>query len=486
MGDPQPKGEQPKAPLNTKPERPQLPAEGGEIFRAVSFCSPGMRLAANEHAAANDDSPNDDSKSDKDADGSESKLKTGSASVQPGAAPDSSVALVENTPVSKDWAQKVVVIGGGSYGTAIAHRLAQGGEDVMLWDRRSDTARGINRERRNPHYLKDVLLSETLRATESLSKGLEDRGVIIVAIPSHALQERLPQIKPHPQSLVISLTKGLIVEGWDPKGDPVLVAKGPPVGSRVLTPLQYMRTLEGWKDVEGLAVAAGPGFAKNIVNGCRFGITVASHSDEARLQAYYVLAGKGLLVETSNDPVAVEVAAAMKNVIAVAAGVVQGLKRPDGTDMYGTEEIELLKAQGMKETARIVRHLGGHFRNLNLFSGWADLNLTTKDGSSRNNQVGRDIAAGLSIVDILGQRDRTAEGVYAAWAVKRMTDPVFETDGSMVRSGLYTPLTNALIDIIQKRATPHRIIDVFFEKNGTLKKESIDADPFGAQYFPLD
>jgi glycerol-3-phosphate dehydrogenase (NAD(P)+) len=389
---------------------------------------------------------------------------------------------VNNLPISPEWGNKVLMLGGGSYGTAISHRLAGDDVDVLMWDRNGESVHSINTQHTNPRYLKNFLLSESLRATQSLKVGMLDRGIIVVALPSQALPQVLPHLRPHPDSLIISLTKGFIIEGWDPQKDPHQLLTGPPEGARVLTPMEYYKTLEGWSDVKNVVAVAGPGFAKNILSGCRFGLTAASHSEEAARRASYLLTGDNLRVQTSLDPVGVEIAAAMKNVIAIAIGVVQGLKNQDGSPRYGIEEIEFVKAKGMEEMMRLSKHFGGRYRTLHTFAGWADLNLTTASTDSRNNRLGRELAAGGKLLDIVAQLGQTAEGIYAAWGAKRLTDPRRVGDGWV--PGIRMDLTNALIDIVQEYQKPSRIIDVFFKQNQDSPNFGGTDDPFVDRPFP--
>lgn len=390
-----------------------------------------------------------------------------------------------NAPQTQGWGSKVLMLGGGSYGTAIAHRLAANDTDVLLWDRNGETVNSINTQHTNPKYLKGALLSETLRATQSLDVGMLDRGVIVIALPSQALPSVLPHLRPHPDSLIISLTKGFIIEGWNPQSDPKHLLTGPPVGAKVMTPREYLKTLDGWRDVENVVSVAGPGFAKNIMRGCRFGLTVAAPegSPEAARRAGYLLTSDKLRVQLSGDPVGVEIAAAMKNVIAIAVGAVQGLTNQDGTARYGVEEIEFVKAKGIEEMARLSKHLGGRYRTLHTFAGWADLNLTTASTESRNNRLGRELAQGGKLLDIISQLGQTAEGVYAAWGAKRLSDP--QLVNGVWESGVRMDLTNALIDIIQGIERPSRVIDVYFKRTHTVEPgfDSTD-DPFGEQPWP--
>ncbi len=386
----------------------------------------------------------------------------------------------KNDRLTERWGSKVLMLGGGSYGTAIAHRLASSDTDVLMWDRNGETVNSINTQHTNPKYLKGALLSETLRATQSLDVGMLDRGVIVIALPSQALPSVLPHLRPHPDSLIISLTKGFIIEGWDPQSDPKQLISGPPAGAKVMTPREYLKTLDGWRDVENVVSVAGPGFAKNIMNGCRFGLTVAAPEGcpEAALRARYLLTSDKLRVQLSDDPVGVEIAAAMKNVIAIAVGAVQGLTNSDGTSRYGIEEIEFVKTKGIEEMIRLSRHLGGRIRTTHTFAGWPDLNLTTASIESRNNRLGRELAQGGKLLDIVSQLGQTAEGVYAAWGAKRLSDPQL-VNGAW-ESGVRMDLTNALIDIIQGIERPSRIIDVYFKGTNTVEPGlDITDDPFG-------
>lgn len=392
-----------------------------------------------------------------------------------------------NQPLTPGWENRVTVIGMGSYGTAISNRLASHGADVVGWARDPKAAAEIQENRLHTKFFGDTILAPNLQATDDLHRALLDRGVIIIALPSHAWPKVLPALRPHPDSLVISLTKGLIIEGWDPSANEQTLIDGPPDDVRVRTPLQYLKTLEHWKDVKDTAVVSGGGFSRNIVHpAIPFGLSVGSVSEKARERVLKLFAEPHLDLDMARDPLGIELLGSMKNVVAIAAGVL------DGSDLFGGRwepKVNLMK-MGMLETIGLANWLRSkgifdegdaraRYRTALTSAGWPDLVLTCTP-ESRNYRVGLSLGQGKSISETMSAMKTTAEGVSAAWAIKRLTDNQGENPG------LTMLLPNALVDLFQGQGTPQEIIRRLYETRNKLNIRNGSAtDPAKIVEWPI-
>lgn len=379
-----------------------------------------------------------------------------------------------NEKLDKSFGENVCVIGSGSYGTSIASRLASSGANVCLWGRDQAVIDDINGNHQNSRYLGSAPLSPNLQATANLDRALMNRGVILVAVPSDALPAVLSQINPHPKSVVISLTKGFVFTNWDRTDIGEAIQNGPHPTCRVLTPLQYMAGLSGWGELEHVGVAAGPGFAKNVANGALFGITLASRSEHARKTGYYLLSNDALRVKVINDPLGTEIAAAMKNVTAFAVGMLMGLKGKDAVPLYGEEQKAMLMGEAVLEALHLAKYIMRgesdrykiKHRTFLTPAGFPDYQLScTPQG--RNFTAGREIAEGLDPATVL--KRRTSEGAWAAMGAKLLAEP--QQPG---KHGMYAPMINAVVDIMQGKAAPQRIFDAVFRSFGGIPEAEKD------------
>jgi glycerol-3-phosphate dehydrogenase (NAD(P)+) len=358
-----------------------------------------------------------------------------------------------NRPQTANWLNRPVVIGSGAYGTAIGHRLSESGRDVTMLARDEGVVRGINEEHRNDKSLLGKELSPTLTATTSDRIAFLDRGVAILAVPSIAIESVLNGRVLHEDSIVVSMAKGLITKGWDTSDPSQSLKYGPPRDIEIFTPLQFLRQHESTKHVKNFAVASGPGFASNIIDRSLLHLTVAANNIETleNVSELFSDRSKNTFVFGSHDTIGVEIASVMKNVIAIVVGVCHGLQQKEGTDLYPTGIIELIKCLGMNEAAELadrlarveentVVKLGRHGSFLGP-AGYADLNLTTSSVQGRNFSLGIRLAEGIDIETIVKSQAKVYEGAWSAWAVKRLADDL--------PHGVYMPVTNALIDIFK-------------------------------------
>jgi glycerol-3-phosphate dehydrogenase (NAD(P)+) len=290
----------------------------------------------------------------------------------------------------RDVIQRVAVIGSGSWGTALAIHLARLGHEVQLWARDSSLVADMRTRRANAVYLPDVNFPDSLHATDSLSGALADTRVVVVAVPSHGVRHVLQHAATHvvPNALVVSATKGL-------EQDTLLRM------SQVMA-AQLPHTRE-------IAVLSGPSFAAELARELPTALVVASDTTSAveRVQAEF--RSPTLRLYGSGDVVGVEIGGALKNVIAIAAGVVEGLG-------LGHNALAALITRGLAEIARLAVAAGAQRDTLAGLAGLGDLVLTCTGRLSRNRHVGIELARGRGLDEILASTKMIAEGVRTTQA----------------------------------------------------------------------
>lgn len=281
--------------------------------------------------------------------------------------------------------KRVAVLGAGSWGTALAIHLARVGHDVRLWARDAALVRDMQARRANAVYLPGVNFPSTLAATHSLEAAVRETRVVLVAVPSHGLRAVLAHAAPHvaPNALVISATKGL-------------------EGGSLLRMSQVIH--QELPHAGEIAVLSGPSFAAELARELPTAVVVASVTNGAVEQVQKEFRSPALRLYGSADVVGVEIGGSLKNVIAIAAGVVEGLG-------LGHNALAALITRGLAEIARLAVSLGAQRETLAGLAGLGDLVLTCTGQLSRNRHVGIELANGRRLDEILASTKMIAEGV---------------------------------------------------------------------------
>jgi glycerol-3-phosphate dehydrogenase (NAD(P)+) len=314
---------------------------------------------------------------------------------------------------------KLTVLGAGSWGTALALSVARR-HDTLLWARDVVQAARMRESRRHPHYLPGIELPAELRVSADLAEALDHaRGALaIVATPMSGLHEMLHALATLPDDDlpgVLWLCKGF-QEGTGLLGHEV---------ARQVCPAARC------------GVASGPSFAIEVARGLPTALVAASTDEALARMAQQALHGDALRVYTSNDPVGVEVGGAVKNVLAIATGIADGLG-------LGQNARAALVTRGLAEMTRLGVALGARAETFMGLSGLGDLVLTATGDLSRNRSVGLALAAGRPLAAILQELGHVAEGVYsAAMAVRRAQ-----------ARGVEMPIAAAVADVLEGRRTP--------------------------------
>lgn len=283
--------------------------------------------------------------------------------------------------------REVAVLGAGSWGTALAYHLARAGQNVRLWSRDHEILQGIAQRRANPKHLSDIPFDYAVHASSELGAILRDVGVVVVAVPSAAVREVAVAAAPliPAGAIVISTSKGLEQGSLRPMSE-VLVS-----------------TLNGRNPV---AVLSGPSFAREVMEGRPTAVTVAAKELEVARDAAAVFHYENFRVYTSSDVVGVELGGVVKNVIALACGIVDGVA-------MGANARAALITRGLNEMQRLVVAVGGEAMTVAGLSGLGDLLLTATGDLSRNRQVGLRLGRGEKLEEVIAALGEVAEGVRA-------------------------------------------------------------------------
>lgn len=315
---------------------------------------------------------------------------------------------------------RVAVIGGGSWGTALASVLARREHRVRMWSRDEPVVRSVNERHENAVYLPGIPLPASLEATGDSAYALADAELVVLVTPSHVTREvvtRLSPLLPDDVPLVCA-TKGL--------EDASLLTMSE-VLEDVLPPRRHPYA----------CFLSGPSFAAEVARGLPTAVVAAAHWERIALLVQQAFAVPFFRVYTSNDVVGVELGGALKNVIAVAAGVSDGLG-------YGHNARSGLITRGLGEITRLAVRKGANPMTLSGLAGMGDLVLTCTGELSRNRQVGMRLGQGERIGDILASMNQVAEGVRTARSACELAR----------RLGVEMPIVEAVDSILHQGVAP--------------------------------
>jgi len=314
----------------------------------------------------------------------------------------------------------LTLLGAGAWGTALAiHAGAR--HPTRLWARDAAQAQRLTDERRNERYLPGVVLPDTLQVDSDFDAAIAHArgGLVIVATPMAALAEMLQRL-PAAAPGVLWLCKGF-QEGTGALGHEI---------ARSLRP-----------DLR-VGVLSGPSFAIEVARGQPTALVAASEDAALRDEAVDALHGDTLRIYTSDDPVGVEVGGAVKNVLAIATGIADGMR-------LGLNARAALVTRGLAEMTRLGLALGARAETFMGLSGLGDLVLTATGDLSRNRRVGLGLAEGLPLAQILVELGHVAEGVHSAAMVQRRAHAL----------GVDMPITDAVVAVLQGRLTPQQAVE---------------------------
>ncbi len=328
---------------------------------------------------------------------------------------------------------KVVIIGGGSWGTALAKVLAEKGHKVSLLVRRKEVEEAITRERENPFYLPGIKLPYGIEASLFPEEAFFEAELAFWIVPSFVLKDVLLRLKTFAEKVPfhISGIKGIDFESE--KTPYFILKENLPSGAKVL-------------------VLGGPSFAKEVACGLPTAVVLAGDEEEVAKELQEAIAMPYFRVYRSTDPVGVEIAGALKNVIAIASGISDGLE-------LGLNARAALITRGLVELVKLGTRLGGQISTFYGLAGVGDLLLTCTGALSRNYRVGYALGKGEKLSEILQELKQVAEGVKTSAVVHRIAN----------RLKLELPICEAVYEVLYKGESPKKCLERLLSR--ALKSE---------------
>ena len=317
----------------------------------------------------------------------------------------------------------LAVVGAGAWGTALAVVLAARHPDVPLWVYETDLAQQMERTRENPVYLPGVRLPPAVRPTNAL-ESLADRDLVLVVVPSHAFRAVLERCREflRPDALVVTATKGLEV-------------------GTLKTMSQLARDVLPSSGHGRVAVLSGPSFAAEVAAGRPTALVGAAADVGIARIVQQTVSGDSLRVYAGTDPLGAEIGGAVKNVIAIAAGIADGLG-------LGPNARAALLTRGLAEMMRLGTALGARPRTLAGLAGMGDLILTCTSDLSRNRRLGLAVAGGARLEEYLASSRSVAEGVNACRSTLMLAR----------LHGIEMPICQAVQQVLFDGEDPRRVV----------------------------
>jgi glycerol-3-phosphate dehydrogenase (NAD(P)+) len=316
----------------------------------------------------------------------------------------------------------IAVLGAGSWGTALTVHLGRLGHTVRLWARDRSLVEDMRVRGANQTYLPDVMLPPGVTVTDAIGEALDGTDLIVSAIPSHGCRAVLRVGAPYvaPTATIVSATKGLEADTLLRMSEVIAQELGPR---------------------RPVVVLSGPSFAIEVARQLPTAVLAASCDEQATALVQAEFRGPHLRLYGSSDVAGVEIGGAMKNVIAIAAGVVEGLG-------LGHNALAALITRGLAEVSRLACAAGGRRETLAGLSGLGDLVLTCTGSLSRNRHVGIELARGRALADVLANMKMVAEGVRTTGAALALG----------ARYGVELPIATQMAEVLAGRSDPRSAV----------------------------
>ncbi|MDR9387652.1 MAG: NAD(P)H-dependent glycerol-3-phosphate dehydrogenase [Balneolaceae bacterium] len=332
---------------------------------------------------------------------------------------------------TKKYYKKGAVLGAGSFGTALSAILANNGVEVSLWAREPEIIEGIQSNRRNPVYIPTLELPSSVMAQPDLSKALDGAEFVLIAVPSHAMREISKSIAPML------------------RGDEVVthVAKGLEEGTLLRMTQVLEETLKGVISNDQLVVLSGPSHAEDVAEGLPTTVVVSCRSHDIATCIQHTFTNDRFRLYVNADVIGVEIAGAVKNIMAIAGGVSSGLG-------LGDNAMAALMTRGLHEISRMGMAMGAQHDTFAGLAGMGDLIVTCSSEHSRNRRVGWRIAHGESLDEITKSMNMVAEGVKTTRAVHQWAQ----------EHGLEMPITAVVYGMLFDGLDPREAMDTLMTR----------------------
>lgn len=317
--------------------------------------------------------------------------------------------------------KNVTVIGAGSFGTALAMVLDQAGNKVQIWAREAEIANRINEDHINPSYLNDIELAESIIAYNDIDKCIRSQDMVVFATPSHALREVAEKIKPclNGHEILVTVAKGIENDTFNTM-------------SQVL-----IEVMEGTTFEDNIGVLYGPSHAEEVGKLKPTTVVAAAYSTRTAKIIQETFLTPMFRVYVNNDVIGVEIGGSVKNIMAIAAGIV------DGAELGDNAKAALI-TRGLHEMKRMGQMLGAHSDTFSGLTGMGDLIVTCTSSHSRNRSVGYRIGQGEKLDDIINSMNMVAEGVKTTKSVQDWAQ----------KNNIEMPITQAVHSVLFENMDP--------------------------------
>jgi len=311
--------------------------------------------------------------------------------------------------------KKISIIGAGSFGTALSVVLGHGGFPVTLWAREKEIVDEINKNKKNPFYLSDVILPDSVNASASLDETVQNAELILFATPTHALRDTAKKVKPFltGREIIVTVSKGIEKDTF-------------------MAPSQILAAvLDGVTLEDQIGVLSGPSHAEEVSKFKPTTVVAAAYSKRVARIIQETFMTPMFRVYLNQDIIGVEIGAALKNIMAIAAGII------DGADLGDNAKAALI-TRGLHEMKRMGSALGASQDTFSGLAGMGDLIVTCTSEHSRNRYVGYNIGQGKKLDEIIKGMNMIAEGVKTTDSVNQWA----------VRNGVEMPITKAVHKVL--------------------------------------
>ena len=335
--------------------------------------------------------------------------------------------------------QKVAILGAGSWGTAQALLLSKKTRQINLWGRVQDGIEVMRTERENKRFLPGVSLPDNVVPTIDLKAALEGAKLIVLAVPTQAVREVLQLLTPYlkKDTIIVNTAKGLEIE----------------------TAMRLSRVAEdvlGGPIREHFAVLSGPSHAEEVARGVPTVVTAASYSRETAIIVQDAFMSPSFRVYTNPDVAGVELGGALKNIIALATGMCDGLG-------FGDNTRAALMTRGLTEITRMGVALGGDYRTFSGLSGMGDLVVTCGSKYSRNRRAGELLGRGYNLQQAMEEIGQAVEGVHTVRVVNQIADQM----------GVEMPISKACYNILYENKSAQETVETLMKRRKKHELEEI-------------
>ena len=328
--------------------------------------------------------------------------------------------------------KRISIIGAGSFGTAIAMLSASNGHQVSMWARESEVVDGINKNHYNPAYLPDIKLSDKIIAYHKLEEALKDADMVVFATPTHAMREVSTKAKDFlsGNEIIISVAKGIEQDS-------------------LMTPSQILvNVLDGVVLEDQIGVLTGPSHAEEVGLMKATTVVATAYSKRAARAIQETFMTTMFRVYLNQDIIGAEIGGALKNIMAIAAGIV------DGAELGDNAKAALI-TRGLHEMKRMGSTLGASQDTFSGLTGMGDLIVTCTSTHSRNRYVGYNIGKGKTLKEITSGMNMVAEGVKTARSVHQWSQ----------KNGVEMPITEAVYKVLFKNMDPKDAVNELMTRN---------------------